>query len=152
MALIILYMLEPDNAVIATYQPLDDSLIPDAIANVIPAGSDYVVVDETTLPDAFYENAWASFDTDGNITIDMTLAKQIFQNKLNEAISLELQDLNAQYVIAAANRDLATMAALQTQKTSWYGYVATIPFDTITTISEVDSYWPSTLERPTDGY
>jgi hypothetical protein len=93
---VIVYKSEEGVSVIT---PADNISLDEVICLTVPEGTRYAVLDDKTLPDCYFRDAWV-IDDNFIITIDVKKAKDIQRNYWRHARLQRLQKLDYQFMLA----------------------------------------------------
>jgi hypothetical protein len=138
MSKVIIY--NQENGLMAVCVPaLNSGLTVEQIAEKdCPAGAK--IIDRTDLDslDNTFRNAWVC-DSDMNPTIDITLARDIWRDKIRNARKPKLEELDIQYMRAQeAGEDTSAIVA---KKNKLRDFPAKSEIDSASTVEELKTVW-----------
>tara|TARA_R100000149_G_C5798528_1_gene86839 strand:- start:200 stop:637 length:438 start_codon:yes stop_codon:yes gene_type:complete len=142
MSKVIIY--NQENGIMAVCVPaLNSGLTVEQVADKdCPKGAK--IIDRTDLDglDNTFRNAWTC-DEDMKPTINITLAKDIWRNKIRNARKPKLEELDIQYMRAQeAGEDTADIVA---KKNKLRDFPAKAEIDSATTVEELKAIWDNDL-------
>jgi hypothetical protein len=142
MSKVIIY--NQENGIMAVCVPaLNSGLTVEQIAEKdCPAGAK--IIDRTDLDslDNTFRNAWVC-DSDMNPTINITLAKDIWRDKIRRARKPKLEELDIQYMRAQeAGEDTS---AIVTKKNKLRDFPAKAEIESASTVEELKAIWDNDL-------
>ena len=142
MSKVIIY--NQENGVMAICVPAENcGLTVEEIADKdCPEGAK--IIDRTDLDglDNDFRNAW-SCDKDMNPTVDMTLAKDVWRDKIRRARKPKLEELDIQYIRAQeAGDDTSAIVAI---KNKLRDFSAKAEIESASTVEELKAIWDNDL-------
>ena len=142
MSKVIIY--NQENGIMAVCVPaLNSGLTVEQIAEKdCPAGAK--IIDRTDLDslDNTFRNAWTC-DADMNPTVDMTLAKDVWRDKIRRARKPKLEELDIQYMRAQeAGDDTSSIVAT---KNKLRDFPAKAEIESASTVEELKAIWDNDL-------
>ena len=126
---------------VAVVIPTGEVSIDQVIANDVPPGVPYKLVDQDSLPDRYFRLAWR-FNTDAGVKIDISTSKEIQRDKFRIARKPLLAALDVEFMRAVESGDSIRQSEIASQKQALRD-VTTIELPD--TLEGIKATWPSIL-------
>lgn len=110
-----------------------------------PAGSTWVIVDDSTMPDNYFRGAWVH-QGNGVVVIDMNKAVDIHKNYLRQQREPLMQPLDVAYTKALETADVASQSTVVARKNSLRNITASPEIAAATTPAQLKTAALSILQ------
>lgn len=118
----------------------------DEVATETVGAGNYWVKEPDDCPDAHFRDAW-SMDDEGNISINMTKAKELHRNDLRNERQSKWPDLDVAFMRAVEQSDTMQQATIAAKKQALRDVTADPAIDAASTAEELKAVRPAILDE-----